>query len=131
MRFIPMMLAAAALACWQPPAALAAPLPVRAGHCSITSIAEIGTRLIDGSTGTPIAGSGSSVQFANGGYQVSYETVPAISRSRRGDRVRVCLVSIPQHCPPGDARGRIYATTNLRTHQTWTLPDSEHSCGGA
>jgi hypothetical protein len=45
--------------------------------------------------------------------------------------VRICLVSLPQNCPPGDTRGRIYKTTNLRTRQSWTLPDSEHSCGGA
>ena len=51
--------------------------------------------------------------------------------SRPGDVVRVCLVSIPRPCPPGDKRGRVYKTTNLRTHGEWTLPDSEHSCGGA
>ena len=31
----------------------------------------------------------------------------------------------------GDARGRIYTTTNLRTLESWTMPDSEHQCGGA
>ncbi len=55
----------------------------------------------------------------------------AVDRSRPGDPVRICLVSIPKHCPPGDNRGRTYKTTNLRTHRAWTLPDSEHMCGGA
>ena len=31
----------------------------------------------------------------------------------------------------GDNRGKIYTTTNLRTLDSWTLTDSEHSCGGA
>jgi hypothetical protein len=106
-------------------AAMAGPLPLQIGECSPTTIQAVGTRL----DGTP--DSGSSVSFANGGYQVSYDTVSSITASRAGDPVLVCLVSIPQHCPPGDARGRIYRTTNERTHQTWVLPDAEHSCGGA
>ena len=56
---------------------------------------------------------------------------PAIARSRPGDPIRLCLVSIPKHCPPGDDRGRFYKATNLRTGKSWTLPDSEHMCGGA
>ncbi len=51
--------------------------------------------------------------------------------SRKGDKVYVCLMSILANCPPGDDRGRVYTTTNLRTMESWTLPDSEHSCGGA
>jgi hypothetical protein len=111
--------------------AAAAPLPTRIGQCSRTAISRIGQRLEDASTGRPIPGSGSAVQFANGGYQVSYDEIPQIARSRPGDPVRICLVSVPRNCPPGDARGRVYKTTNLRTRQSWTLPDSEHMCGGA
>jgi hypothetical protein len=48
-----------------------------------------------------------------------------------GDRVRMCFVSTPLNCPKGDDRGKIYNSTNLRTHKNWRLPDSEHSCGGA
>ncbi len=105
--------------------AAADPLPTRVGQCSQTTISRIGTRL------EGVAGSGSALQFANEGYQVSYEMVPAITRSQVGDKVRVCLVAIPQDCPPGDSRGRIYQTTNLRTREAWQLPDSPHSCGGA
>lgn len=100
-------------------------LPTRVGACAKTRIKSIGTRL----EGTP--GSGSAVSFENGGDQVSYDTVPAIEGSKAGDPVRMCLVSIPRRCPKGDDRGRVYRTTNLRTHQTWKLPDSEHMCGGA
>lgn len=100
-------------------------LPKRIGECVNTKIKSIGTRL----EGAP--GSGSAVSFENGGYQVGYDTVSAIERSRKGDPVRMCLVSIPSDCPKGDTRGREYRVTNLRTHQTWTLPNSSHGCGGA
>lgn len=113
------------------PAAQATNLPKRVGACMKTTIKSVETRLMDGSTGKPIPGSGSAVSFANGGYQVSYDTVPAIEHSHPGDPVRMCLVSIPRGCPKGDTRGRVYSTTNLRTHKSWRLPDSEHSCGGA
>jgi hypothetical protein len=88
-------------------------------------------RLEDGRTHRVIPDSGSAVLFASGHYQVSYDQVPAVNRSRPGDRVYLCLVKLPEHCPPGDHRGRIYTATNLRTLESWTLPDSQHSCGGA
>jgi len=106
-------------------------LPTRIGQCSQTTISKIGARLEDGMTHRPIPGSGSALNFANDGYQVSYDTIPEITRSRVGDPVTMCLVSIPQGCPPGDNRGREYQTTNLRTRESWRLPDSQHRCGGA
>lgn len=105
--------------------------PRRVGQCANTVIQRVGYRLQDGSTGRSIPGSGSSIRLANGVVGISYDQVRAVDRSRRGDRVRVCLVSIPRACPPGDDRGRMYRTTNLRTRQSWTLPDSQHMCGGA
>jgi hypothetical protein len=111
--------------------AVAAELPVRIGQCSTTTVKQVETRLVDGATNRPMPGSGSAIEFANGGYQVSYDQVPAVDRSRPGDPVAMCLVSVPRHCPPGDDRGRMYKTTNLRTRGSWTLPDAEHECGGA
>ena len=111
--------------------AAADPLPTHVGQCASTTVKEVTTRLQDGITHKPTPGSGSAVEFANGGYQVSYDTIAAISQSRAGDPVTMCLISLPQDCPPGDTRGITYKTTNLRTHGSWTLPDSEHSCGGA
>ena len=99
----------------------------RVGQCVTTRITAIHARL----EGDPNFESGIGVELANGIYGVSYESVRAVRRSRAGDRVRACLVSIPHHCPPGDDRGREYRTTNLRTRQSWVLPDSQHSCGGA
>ncbi len=103
----------------------AAALPTVVGKCSMTTIERIGPRL----EGNPESGSG--VVYANGGAQVSYDVIAAIHRSRPGDRVRLCLVRVPKNCPPGDDRGKIYRATNLRTGETWTAPDSQHSCGGA
>ena len=111
--------------------AQAAALPKRVGACAKTTIKAIETHLVDGSNNQPIPGSGSAVRFANGGYQVSYDTVAAIEQSKKGDPVRMCLVSIPHPCPKGDDRGRVYKTTNLRTHKSWSLPDAQHMCGGA
>lgn len=99
----------------------------RVGQCVNSRIVAIHARL----EGDPNFESGVGVELANGIYGVSYGSVRAVRRSRVGDRVRSCLVSIPHGCPPGDDRGRIYRTTNLRTRQSWTLPDSQHSCGGA
>ena len=106
-------------------------MPRRVGQCVITHVQAVETRLEDGETHQPVAGSGSAIRFANGGYQVSYDTVPAVEASRPGDPVRMCLHSIPHGCPPGDDRGRNYRVTNLRTHGHWWLPDAEHMCGGA
>jgi len=103
------------------------PLPARILTCGGSVITEIGPRL-EGDTNFS---SGTSVFYKNGGSQVSYDKIAAIINSRKGDHVLICLVFIPEKCPPGDNRGKIYTATNLRTLESWTLPDSEHSCGGA
>jgi hypothetical protein len=105
--------------------------PPRAlGACAFTRIAAVERRLVD-ERNRPVPDSGSAVRLANGVYGVSYDSVPAVEHSRRGDRVFTCLISIPARCPPHDDRGRFYTTTNLRTRESWTLPDAEHMCGGA
>jgi hypothetical protein len=100
-------------------------LPTQVGQCTQTTVKTVGTRL----DGTP--GSGSAIEYADGGSQVSYDQAPGIDDSQAGDAVKLCLVSIPQGCPAGDDRGKVYAGTNLRTGETWSEADSEHSCGGA
>jgi uncharacterized protein len=101
------------------------------GGCTTTTVSRIGTRLMQGENGPDVPGSGSLIFYANGGSQVSYETVRGIKHSRVGDKVLLCFVSIPRSCPPGDDRGKFYTAKNLRTGETWSLPDSQHSCGGA
>jgi hypothetical protein len=113
------------------PAARNDPPPTRPGTCAFTHVRQVSQRLEDGVTHRVIPGSGSAASFANGLYQVSYDQVRAVNASRRGDPVWICLMRLPQNCPPGDNRGRLYTTTNLRTEDSWTLPDSEHGCGGA
>jgi hypothetical protein len=107
------------------------PEPLKLGQCVGTAVASLGQRLKDARTGKPIRGSGSVIRFRNNTEQVSYDEFAAINHSRVGDPVRICLVQLPTDCPPGDDRGKVYKATNLRTKRTWTLPDSEHSCGGA
>ena len=106
-------------------------LPTKLGQCSQTQVRVIETRLIDGATNQSVLGSGSAIKYTNGGYQVSYETIQGIENSRSGDRINLCLLSIPTDCPPNDGRGKFYSATNLRTGETWELPDAEHMCGGA
>lgn len=106
-------------------------LPARPGMCVWTKIKRVEHRLQEGEHGPFIKDSGSAVEFENGGYQVDYAEWDEVNHSRAGDPVMMCLVSIPQHCPKGDNRGRVYTTTNLRTLGSWTMRDSEHSCGGA
>ena len=107
------------------------PPPIKLGQCVRARIASLSERLMDARTATPIRGSGSRVRFSNLVEQVSYDEVGSVQRSRVGDPVEMCLVQLPSDCPAGDVRGKVYRTTNLRTRASWTLPDSEHSCGGA
>lgn len=112
------------------------PLPTKVGTCSHTIIREISYRLGEydkNNVFIPKPDTGSAITFENNGYQVSYDHVPAIHESRRGDPVRVCLTYIPD-CSgvhPSDKRGKLYLTTNLRQYMSWELHDSPHMCGGA
>jgi hypothetical protein len=99
--------------------------PANVGDCVETTVTLVGPRL------EGVADSGSGIEYANGMSQVSYDVLPGVSSSQVGDPVRLCLVSVPENCPPGDDRGRVYAGTNLRSNETWTAPDSQHMCGGA
>lgn len=105
----------------------AQPLPKEIGACSKTRIKLIGGRL-EGDTNFE---TGTGVIFDNGGVQISYEREQPVINSRVGDPVRICLVELPKDCPPGDDRGKIYKTTNLRTGEHWEMADSQHMCGGA
>jgi uncharacterized protein YecT (DUF1311 family) len=98
------------------------------GRCAMTRIDFIGPRLERVAAEPP---QGTSVGYADGVWQVSYDREPEVLKSHVGDPVRVCLVSKPHNCPPGDDRGRLYSVWNLRTHANWKLPDASHRCGGA
>ncbi|MFD0985901.1 lysozyme inhibitor LprI family protein [Methyloligella solikamskensis] len=108
-------------------------MPGKVGRCTKSKIASITTRfgeeLVEPED--ELDSSGSAVTYANGGYQVSYDYIPELAASEIGDEVLICLVSLPEDCPPGDDRGKYYSTTNVRTGGAWSLPDSQHMCGGA
>ncbi len=110
-------------------------VPQRVGTCSRTKIKDIGTRFHDRQMVVPpksyTENEGTTVQYDNGGFQVSYEFNPDVAASRIGDQVVFCLVSIPKNCPPGDDRGKIYSATNLRNLRSWIMSATQHSCGGA
>ncbi|WP_374940791.1 hypothetical protein [Bradyrhizobium sp. SRS-191] len=120
------------------PVAAAAPVmvanPTKIGECAERTIASISTRMNDrlpSKQPKPGKDGGSFVAYTNKDTQVLYDWSAALARSKVGDRVRMCLVSIPKDCPPGDERGRVYESTNLRTNEAWTMPDDPHTCGGA
>lgn len=107
-------------------------LPTSIGQCALTQVAGITPRLDFGHPPTSQDfDSGTAIAFVNGGHQVSYKREEALLHSRPGDMVTMCLISIPRNCPPGDDRGRVYTVTNMRTNETWSLPDAQHMCGGA
>ena len=106
-------------------------MPKKVGDCAVTHIAAITTRF-----GEPLDGRRSergqrhriSPMGAAGllRYGQARSTMP-----RSGDPVVMCLMSIPRDCPKGDDRGRVYYGLDVRTGGTWSLPDSQHMCGGA
>ena len=107
------------------PAHAAGAVPKSIGQCVTTTIKQKMTRL------EGVADSGDAVEYGNGIYGVSYDRVPGLGGARAGDKVKLCLTSIPTGCPKGDDRGKTYKATDLRTHKSWELPDAEHMCGGA
>ena len=109
-------------------------LPAKVGECADTTITSITDRF--GADLTPGhskkgADTGTIVRFSNSGVQVSLAKERAVVRSQIFDKVNMCLVEIPKDCPAGDIRGRVYKTTNLRTHETWSLPNDVKGCDGA
>ena len=84
-------------------------MPRKVGDCVETAVRRVSTRL------EGVDDSGSAIAYRNGGYQVSYATVDAVQRARRGDAIRLCLISVPEECPPGDTRGKVYKATDRRT----------------
>ncbi len=48
-----------------------------------------------------------------------------------GHKVKVCLESLPQDCPPGDNRGKGYSFYDYLTGARVVGVDSWHMCGGA
>ena len=94
------------------------------GSCIMTRVYQVTTRLIH------ITNSGTTIIYQDGHAQVSYDHVRNAERARRGDPVRLCVVSVPKDCPPHDFRGVMYRATDLRRHLKWSMRNAEHGCGG-
>jgi hypothetical protein len=106
-------------------------LPRKVGECADTTITAITDRYGEdisprGKKGTD---PGTIVRFSNSGVQVSLRRENSIVHSQIFDKVNMCLVEVPKECP-GDLRGRIYRTTNLRTREVWSLANDIKNCGG-
>ncbi|ARM89125.1 hypothetical protein RHEC894_CH02842 [Rhizobium sp. CIAT894] len=106
-------------------------IPERVGQCAATTVLEVHPRVDNG--GAPATNadfdSGTGIDYANDGYQVSYNREEALISSKPGDPVTMCLVEIDRDCSP-DESGRLFLVTNDRTRESWILPDAQHKCGG-
>jgi TPR repeat protein len=109
--------------------------PEHVGQCFMTKVRGVGERFGELSDHIPREyvhpDDGSVIELADGHYNVAYDALPGIYRSRRGDAVRLCLIALPKDCPPGDTRGFNYRGLNLRTGLGWNAGDTQHLCGGA
>lgn len=116
-------------------------LLTRPGDCMETTIDNKQTRFEGSVPGQP--GGEIAVSLA-AGVGLYITAIPHLSASQDqdvymartrdfavGDRVRLCLDALPDDCPPGDDRGKVYTVTNLKNQLTFTGIDSWHSCGGA
>jgi len=106
-------------------------LPRKVGECFETTITSITDRYGEDLAPRPKKGAdpGTIVRFSNSGVQVSLRRENSIVHSQIFDKVNMCLVEVPKECP-GDLRGRIYRTTNLRTKESWNLANDITNCGG-
>ncbi|ACI55809.1 conserved hypothetical protein [Rhizobium leguminosarum bv. trifolii WSM2304] len=105
-------------------------IPAKAGHCATTSVLEVHPRLDNGGAADDADfDSGTGIDYANDGYQVSYNREEALIGSKPGDPVTMCLVEIDRDCSP-DEGGKLFLVTNGRTGESWILPDAQHKCGG-
>lgn len=116
-------------------------LPVRVGECVTTQIVDKSTRF-DGATPGE-AGGEVYVSFTiKVGLYIS--EIPHLAPNANpdaymartqdfalGDKVRLCLVSLPEDCPPGDDRGKVYSVANLKNNLSFIGIDAWHTCGGA
>jgi uncharacterized protein len=106
----------------------------KVGECAVSTVKEASARLCDEDASgycAPAPDSGSALFLENDMYGVSYDQEKAVDTAKPGDVVTACLVSLPENCPAGDDRGYIWSYSFKRTSRTVTLPDAEHSCGGA
>jgi uncharacterized protein YecT (DUF1311 family) len=116
-------------------------LPKKVGDCIESFITKKSTRFEGSVPGEP--GGEVVVSLENGIslYVLTvYEIPSSVNTDKymystpdfvKGDKIKLCLVSLPKNCPPGDERGKTYSVFNYRSKRGFTGVDSWHSCGGA
>ena len=97
------VMAAALCAALAAPARASDPAPTVPGQCIATTITTLSHRFDDDPS------SGSFVEYATGTIGVEYDEIPEVGRAKVGDKVELCLVSLPEDCPAGDERGSALA----------------------
>ena len=120
------------------PATAAVP-PSRVGTCSESFVLSKRFRMVpspgdqDYQRTTDPFGKEVIISLTNGLHLFSGEGDDSILSSAfaAGHRVRACLQSLPQNCPPGDDRGKRYRVVDLQTRARAEGVDSWHLCGGA
>ncbi|CAG7856314.1 hypothetical protein MCAMS1_00747 [biofilm metagenome] len=116
-------------------------IPSKVGKCVESKIQSKSTRFegaVAGDTGGEV-----NVQFDNsvGLYILDVEGLPKSTNQDKymystsdfaiGDDVKLCLSALPNDCPEGDDRGKVYSVTNHKNNKTFTGVDAWHLCGGA
>jgi hypothetical protein len=120
-------------------ASFAAPPPKRIGQCADSFVQAKRFRMAPSpgdpgySRTTDDLGKEVFISLANGIGVYSGEGDDFILSSSfaAGHKVKVCLESLPQNCPPGDNRGKGYSFYDYMTGFRVTGVDSWHLCGGA
>jgi hypothetical protein len=90
-------------------------VPENKKTCVISSVKDVGTRL-SGSNGKKVPGSGTAIYFKNELFLVSYDTVRQAELSKNADKVKICLMYLPEDCPPGDDRGKTYTVIRVSAY---------------
>lgn len=139
MKSLPPSLLALGLLALSSTPSVAAPPPTTVGRCSESWIQSKRFRMVPspGDAGYSRTnddfGKEVLIQLTNGVgiYSGHGDDFILSSNFAAGHRVRVCLDSLPQHCPPGDNRGKRYSFYDLQTGARTSGADSWHLCGGA
>lgn len=98
------------------------------GSCYDSEVRNVRFRLESSLDGTLDRNSGSAIEFRDGLYLVGFDRVPAVHRSKIGDRVQICLVAEERNCARGLEPTRTYRVANTRTRDRFTMSDSTKSC---
>ena len=116
-------------------------LPQKVGACTDSTIMEKNTRF-EGAVAGEAGGEVNVLVAAELGlYIQSVSGLPDSANADKymystndfaiGDKIKLCLIALPEDCPKGDDRGKVYTVTNYKNDKSFTGVDAWHLCGGA